>query len=168
MAKQQINFRIDPVLLQKIKDRAQQEGVSYTQWIINACLSQLADDPRITVEEEEEIDPFHPTEIHYSESNIQYSGTALQATIQDWEQTESEHNKIEDTLPKAQQTVFQDEQSLQDQINHLSNRLHWESQYRQALETQVYYLKSILVEKVAALEAKITLIEQQSQSKDPV
>ncbi|AFZ45230.1 hypothetical protein PCC7418_3108 [Halothece sp. PCC 7418] len=167
MAKQQINFRIDQGLLQAIKDRAQKEGLPYTQWIRNACLSQLAVDPVITFDEEE-MDVYAPTAIHYSESNIQYSATTLQDDLQDWEQTESEHHTIaiEDTLPKAPETLPPEESSLQTQINHLSNRLRWESRYRHALETQVYYLKTMLVETVTELEAKIAWIEQRSQERD--
>jgi antitoxin component of RelBE/YafQ-DinJ toxin-antitoxin module len=165
MAKQQINFRIDQELLQAIKARAQKEGIPYTQWIRNACLSQLTVDPVITFDEEEEMDVYAPTAIHYSESNIQYSAATLQDDIQDWEQTESEHNTIamEDTLPKAPETLPPEESSLQMQINHLSNRLRWESRYRQTLETQVYYLKSMLIDVVADLEEKIARIEHQDQ-----
>jgi len=155
MAKQQINFRIDPVLLQTIKNRAQKEGIPYTQWIRNACVSQLAVDPVITIDEE--IDLYAPTAIHYSESNIQYSDTTLQSDIQDWEQTESEHTPITlaDTVPQAKA-----ENTLQEQINHLKTRLRWESRYRQTLETQVYYLKSMLINTVSDLKQKIASVEE--------
>lgn len=157
MTKQQINFRIDPALLQAIKSRAQKEGIPYTQWIRNACVSQLAIDPVITFDEEEEMDIYAPTAIHYSESNIQYSNTALHHDIQDWEQTESEKDPIalENTVPKAKA-----ENTFQEQINHLNTRLRWESRYRHTLETQVYYLKSILMDTVANLEKKIAAVEK--------
>jgi len=161
MAKQQINFRIDPTLLQAIKSQAQKEGISYTQWIRNACISQLTLDPVVTFDEE--IDIYAPTAIHYSESNIQYSDATLPSDIQEWEQTESDHNKIalEGTVPKANS-----ENTLQEQINHLNTRLRWESRYRHTLETQVYYLKSMLINSVTDLEKKIASVEQRYRPAD--
>jgi myosin heavy subunit len=42
MGKTQINYRIDEDLLEQIKDAAKNEGVSYTQWIINLCKKKLS------------------------------------------------------------------------------------------------------------------------------
>lgn len=164
MAKQQINFRIDQELLNAIKDRAKKEGIPYTHWIRNACASQLAVDPFITLDEEE-MDVYEPTAIHYSASNIQYSNTTLHGDIQDWQNTGSQPHPIatEGTFPEAEVTVPKADSTLQAQINHLSQRLRWESQYRDTLETQVYYLKSMLMDAVAELEEKIALLEQQTQ-----
>ncbi len=160
MAKQQINFRIDPTLLQEIKNRARKEGISYTQWIINACVSQLTVDPVVTFEEEEDIDIYTPTAIHYSESNIQYSDSTLQNDIQVWEATEdSEYN--ETTIKKT--VVTKPEETLQEQVNRLSHRLRWESRCRDTLEAQVYYLKAMLVNAVTDLEGKIAQVNTDQQ-----
>lgn len=159
MAKQQINFRIDPTLLAKIKDRARKEGISYTQWIRNACISHLTVDPVVTFDEEEDLDVYTPTAIRYSKSNIQYSDVTLPSHIQDWEAMEE--SEVEETTIKKT-VVAKPEDTLQEQVNRLSHRLRWESQYRQALETQVYYLKSMLVDAIADLEGKIARLEHPS------
>jgi hypothetical protein len=159
MAKQQINFRIDPILLKQIKDRAQQEGMTYTQWIVNACVSQLAIDPMVTFDDE--MDVYAPTAIHYSESNIQYSESTLQSAIQNWEQTdrEQQNGAIAPLFPEKEKTI-------QEQIDRISNRLRWESQYHHDLETQVYYLKSTLADVLVKLEHKIGAIEEHLQTRE--
>jgi len=89
MAKQQINFRIDPSLLAQIKEQAEREGVSYTQWIINACLSQLNPDPLVTLDDE--VQASIDTTIQYRNSNIQYSDSNIQSAIQEGDPTHTEN-----------------------------------------------------------------------------
>lgn len=41
MAKEQFNFRLEAWILEKIRDRAQKQGVSVTEWMESACLAEL-------------------------------------------------------------------------------------------------------------------------------
>jgi len=111
MAKQQINFRIDPALLDQIKDQAQKEGISYTQWIINACLSQLNPDSLVTLDDE--MQASIDTTIQYHPTNIQYSDGTIQSAIQDQTLTQNAAELWDEMEPKVKQLIKQAITSLQ-------------------------------------------------------
>ena len=105
MAKQQINFRIDPDLLAQIKDQAQKEGISYTQWIINACLSQLNPDPLVTLDDE--MQASIDTTIQYANTNIQYSDATIQSAVTDQTLTQNTAEIWDEIEPKVKQLIEQ-------------------------------------------------------------
>lgn len=124
MAKQQINFRIDPSLLEQIREQAEKEGISYTQWIINACLSQLNPDPLVTLDDEAQgsID----TAIQYHSTNIQYSDANIQSAIQDRTPTQNTDEIWDQVAPKVQEMIDQTIISLKKDLEEKASVEHLE------------------------------------------